>query len=188
MSPRLRTAGQRVWRRTLRRLGRRGRVATVLGVLLLVVMAGTLKLRQDADRLHVEAVRQSAAASEVRPVFRPLPPPSSGEQVAAFVATLPSFNQNVGDLDRIFAAAAAHQVTLLHGEYQLKADPGGALLSYTVTLPVKSSYGAVKAFTAEVMRSLPYASLDDLRLAREAADSATLDAVVRFTLVYRSKR
>lgn len=186
MSRRVRAAGQRVWRRTLRWLGPRGRLLVVLGVLLLVVVTGTLQLRRDADRLHAAALVQAATRPDSRTASLP-PPPSSGEQVAAFVATMPPFEQSVGDLDRIFAAAADHKVALLHGEYRLKNDASTSLLSYTVTLPVKSSYGAVKAFTAEVMRSLPYASLDEFRLAREAADSATLDAVVRFTLVYRSK-
>lgn len=187
MIHRVRAASQRLWRRTLRWLGPRGQWSVGLGMLLLVVVIGTVQLRRDADRLHAAALAQAATPPDSRTPSLASPPPSSGEQVATFVATMPPFEQSVGDLDRIFAAAADQKVALLHGDYQLKTDPSTSLLSYTVTLPVKSSYGAIKAFTAEVMRNLPYASLDELRLARETTDSATLDAVVRFTLVYRSK-
>jgi hypothetical protein len=50
---------------------------------------------------------------------------------------------------------------------------------------VQSQYGALKDFIADVLRALPNASMDDLRMSRSNAGSTTLDTVVRFTFVYR---
>jgi len=52
---------------------------------------------------------------------------------------------------------------------------------------VRTDYGAIKAFAADVLRALPNASMDELRMSRSDAGSTTIDSVLRFTFVYRSR-
>ncbi|MDH5331633.1 MAG: hypothetical protein OEW27_16955, partial [Aquincola sp.] len=87
---------------------------------------------------------------------------------------------------QVFAAARRYNVNLPKGEYVLKAEPNTPLVSFTATFPVRNEYGAIKAFTADVLTTLPHVSMDDLRLARNDAGTGVLDAVIRFTFVYRS--
>ena len=56
----------------------------------------------------------------------------------------------------------------------------------TATFPIRNDYGTLKDFSADVLTALPHVSMDELRMTRDAAGSASLDAVVRFTLFYRS--
>ena len=177
----------RLWHRGVRRLGVYGMVAIVLALPMLAgVTAWTSQLTRQTAELHAAAVlRKAALAAGV--VVEPARAPTSNEQLTAFVATFPRLDQNAADLERIFGTAADHNIQLLKGEYQLKAEPNATFLAYTVTLPVRDRYGAIKDFIADVMKTLPHASLDELRVTRDDADTATLDAVVRFTLIYRSQ-
>ena len=95
--------------------------------------------------------------------------------------------QMAADLGAIYASAGRQKLDLLKGEYQLKAEPGSPFVTYAVTLPVHAEYGPVKAFASNVLIDLPHASLDELRLSRDTAQGEMLDAVVRFTLVYRRR-
>jgi hypothetical protein len=93
--------------------------------------------------------------------------------------------ENELDLAQIFATARRHRIELVKGEYQLRTDGDSPLVAYSATFPVRAQYGAIKEFAADVMLQLPHASLDELRLSREAAGVEVLDSVIRFTLVYR---
>ena len=108
------------------------------------------------------------------------------EQLVGYVSTFPQAEQMPDDLGAIYASAERHKVALVRGDYQLKAERDSPFVSYIATFPVHSEYAAVKAFAADVLQTLPHASLDELKLSRDGAETGALDAVVRITLTYRS--
>ena len=150
----------------------------------LMIAAWIPRLERQGEQLRLTLATKIAAASRAgRPPPAPVP---VGEQVREFIAALPPLTQNASDLEAVFQSAKRRNVALLKGEYQLKQDPQAPLVTYIATFPVHSQYSALKDFTADVLRELPNSSMDELRMTRSDAGSLTLDAVVRFTFVYRS--
>ena len=176
---------QMLWRQTLRRLGRSGLVALALLGGAALAVAWMPRLEQRGDQLR-EALAAAAAAASVPAPTRVRRVPV-GEQLGEFIAAFPPLNRNAADLDEVFESASRHHLQLLKGEYQFKQEPNAPLATYSATFPVRTDYGAIKAFAADVLRALPNASMDELRMSRSDAGSTTIDSVLRFTFVYRSR-
>jgi hypothetical protein len=175
----------RVWRRTVRTTGHAGPLALLLLAVAIVIAVATPRLDREVERTRADLAKRSAAWRE-RPAQRQ-PEPSRDERLLQYVEAFPTPSQMAADLGEVYASAERHNVALLKGEYQLRSEPNAPFTAYVVTLPIRSEYLAVKAFAADVLQNLPHASLDELRLSRDAANVETLDAVVRFTLIYRSR-
>lgn len=139
-------------------------------------------VERDADAL---AARLGAAAAAPAPV--PRARISDRQQLSRYTAAFPAMSQNADDMARMFEMADKRKIKLLKGEYQLAAIAGSPFVTYTVTFPVKETYGLLKDYTAEVLSELPHASMDELRLERSDAAARELDARIRFTLIYRDK-
>jgi hypothetical protein len=175
----------RLWRRTVRTTGHAGPIALLLLAVAIAIAAALPRLDRDVERTRAElAGRSSAWRTRGAQTLRE---PSRDERLLQYVDAFPTQSQMAADLGELYASAERHGVALLKGEYQLKSEPNAPFTAYVVTLPIRSEYGPVKAFAADALQNLPHASLDELRLSREAADVETLDAVVRFTLIYRSR-
>jgi hypothetical protein len=175
---------QRTWQRVVRRVGYPGVLALALLVPTAIIALWMPQLSRHADELRAALVAQAdAVARQSQPVRRRM---SNGEQVLEFVAAFPPLAQSSSDLDEVFAFAKHRNVTLLKGEYQLKLEPSTPLVSFTATFPVRNEYGALKDFTADVLKALPHVSMDELRLTRTDTGSGVLDSVVRFTFIYRN--
>lgn len=175
----------RAWRRAVRAIGYSGPAALLLLLVAVGVALWLPRLDRDLKRTQAEVSDRTARLHSRGAVS--LREPSSQERLAQYIDAFPLPTQMAADLGAIYASAGRNKLDLLKGDYQLKAEPGSPFLAYVVTLPVHAQYGVVKAFAANVLLDLPHASLDELRLRRETAEAETLDAVVRFTLVYRSR-
>jgi hypothetical protein len=150
----------------------------------LLVAAWIPRLDRQGEQLRLAIAAKLATAASTPRKLVPVQVPV-GDQVREFIVAFPPLTRNADDLDAVFQSAKQHNVALLKGEYQLKQEPHAPLVTYTATFPVQSQYGALKDFIADVLRALPNASMDDLRMSRSNAGSTTLDTVVRFTFVYR---
>jgi hypothetical protein len=173
----------RLWQRMLRRFGRPGIVAVALLVAALVMAALIPGLQRQGDQLRLALTSTAAAASRPGPALPRTVPVE--EQIHDFVAAFPPLAQSPGDLDEVFQSARRRKVPLLKGEYQLQQDTNAPLVTYTATFPVRAEYSAIKDFTADVLRALPNASMDELRMTRSAAGTTALESVIRFSFVYR---
>jgi hypothetical protein len=174
----------RIWRLTLRRLGSAGVVALALLVPSAVIAWWVPRLSRDTDDLRATlAIRAEAAARPATPTRRAL---SNADLLQEFGSRFPPLTQSASDLERVFALAKQRNVELLKGEYQLKSEANTSLVSYIATFPVHNEYGALKAFAADVLESMPHVSMDELRMSRNDSGSGALDSVVRFTFVYGS--
>ena len=175
----------RFWRRAVRAMGYSGPAALLLLLLALGVALWLPRIYRELERTQAE-VSDRASRLRARGAVS-LPEPSGEERLEQYIEAFPLPTRMAADLGAIYASAGRHKLDLPKGEYQLKAEPGSPFLTYVVTLPVHAEYGLVKAFAANVLLDLPHASLDELRLSRKTAQGETLDAVVRFTLVYRRR-
>lgn len=175
---------QRTLRRMVRRLGPTGMIGLCLLVPAVLIALSMPRLDRQADELR--AALAAKADTMVRMPPAPRREMSTGEQVLDYVAGFPPLTQSSADLEKVFASARRLNVSLLKGEYLLKTEPNSPLVTYTATFPVHNEYGALKAFTADVLTALPHASMDELRMTRADAASGVLDSVVRFSFVYRS--
>lgn len=170
-------------RRVVRAIGYSGPVALLLLLASAAIALWLPRLDHDLRRTQAEVSERTSRLRAHGAL--PLRAPTGDERLAQYIDAFPLPTQMAADLGTIYASAGRHKLDLPKGEYQLKAEPGSPFLTYAVTLPVHAQYGLVKAFAATVLAGLPHASLDELRLSRKAADAEMLDAVVRFTLVYR---
>lgn len=172
-----------LWHRTLRHAGPLGitGVALLMAALLLASAIPALQRQGQALRVAVAAKSATPMPAAVR-IARRMP---VGEQVGQFVAAFPLLSQSPSDLDAVFQSAKRHNVQLPRGEYQLKQDASAPLLIYTATFAVRTNYGAIKDFTADVLEALPNASMDELRMNRSASGSSELESVIRFSFIYR---
>jgi hypothetical protein len=174
----------RFWRRAVRTIGYSGPAGLLLVVVALGLALWLPRVHRDLQRTQAE-VSDRAARLRARGAVT-LPEPTGEERLAQYIEAFPLPTQMAADLGAIYASAERNKLNLPKGEYQLKAEPGSPFVTYVVTLPVHAEYGLVKAFASNVLLDLPHASLDELRLSRDTAEAEVLDAVVRFTLVYRS--
>jgi hypothetical protein len=193
-----------VWRRLQRRLGWTGLcgAAALLAGAAGAVALGELRARQESlgQRIapaHAQAVQQPLSAAppgqagqlEHGSAAQPRGAAAAPEalSLAHLSAQLPRLSENAADLEKLFALATVHQLTLAKGDYQLAADAASPVQAYTVTLPATQSYAVLRQFSAEVLRALPHAALDELRLERADAASTEAHARLRFTLIYRGE-
>lgn len=109
----------------------------------------------------------------------PQAPPSN---LGAFRAALGDIHQADQALKTIFAEADHQLLVLDEAEYRLTYDKAGGFYAYSVRLPVKGSYLALRMFAEQVLLTLPYASLDEIAFKRRAAGETDVDARLHFTL------
>lgn len=175
---------QVIWRRTQRRLGWTGLGGAALLLAGVAIAAALPGLQAGIQTLEQRLARAQAQAGAL-PNTPTAAAPDPQQALAALSARLPNLVDNAADLEKIFALAQAHKLELDKGDYQLGADARAPLQTYSVTLPVHASYAVLKKFSAEVLRALPHAALDELRLERHDAASLDTDGRLRFTLIYR---
>jgi len=130
------------------------------------------------------AARTAAAAPAVLKVALTAPaaqdkPP---DNLAAFYAALGERKTAGEQIKTLFALAAQNGLTLVQGEYKPAYEHNARVHTYQVNLPVKGSYTAIWRFAFDVLRAIPFASLDDIGFRRDAIGDAQVEARLRLTL------
>jgi hypothetical protein len=110
-------------------------------------------------------------------------PGTTAERLRAFYAFFPRLEALPEWLDKVYAAAARHSITLEKGEYTLARERDGRLMRYQLILPVKGSYPQLRAFLENVLQDVPAAVLDSVTFQRESIAAPQVDAQFRFSLV-----
>jgi hypothetical protein len=109
-------------------------------------------------------------------------------QLDEFHRQLPAQPEATVAIDRIYALAAAQQITLSRGEYALGVDPKTHLARYQILLPVRGSYPQVRRFLHELLGQLPALVLEDVDFQRKRISDSELTGRIRMTLyLSRSK-
>jgi len=172
-------------RRLLEQLGWPG-AAGVLGLLLALLFLAAfmrpLALQRDALRDQVAALHDRLRLSDAG---RPPRDDSAAAQLRRFHAGFPTVPTAPDWLREINHAARRSGIVLSAGEYRLDPRGAGALRRYAIVLPVRGSYGQIRAFVEAALAAVPSAALEDIEMRREAAGDAVLEARLRMTLYLR---
>jgi Tfp pilus assembly protein PilO len=134
-------------------------------------------LRVEAERLHMRY--QMSLKQPVSLKRGPIQQLDTFYEFFPVVSTLPDW------LLRLYAAAEKEGVTLELGDYKLIQEKGSRLARYQIMLPVKGSYGNIRAFIAAVLNDIPTAAVEDIALKRETIGAPALDARLKLTLFVR---
>ena len=156
----------------------------------LMILTGAAALAWLLPQRAVQAEQHQVA---MRVVMMPatatlkLAPETANQNLELFYATLGEQRYAEQQVKTLFALAGKANLSLSQGEYKSAYDQNGDLHTYQVTLPVKGTYGQVWSFGLMALRSIPYASLDELSFKRENIGDPQIEARMRLTL-YLSDR
>lgn len=170
-------------------LARAGAVAALAGLLLALGLGGWLLLLSQ-PRLATDTLQATLARAQARLRAPALEAPRDAATEKTLQQTpLQAFHAVLGEpaateayVGQLFAAARRHEISLDQAEYRWQVDTKGQTERYQIRLPIKGPYAAVRGFCEQVLRDLPFASLDELSLKRDALADDTLTATVQFSL------
>ena len=125
------------------------------------------------------ALEQRIAANSAHPAPVQTTP---AQQLAVFLQRFPSEAEMAGAVGALNAAAKRQGVQLNQAELKFSIEPSGLLARYSIVLPVKADYRALRGFIREAMRELPGLAMEELNVRRSDAKSPVLEAQLRFVL------
>jgi pimeloyl-ACP methyl ester carboxylesterase len=158
----------------------------LVGALLLLGSAGyglgmLRPMHEETLTMQARAQKAERLAEDVRKGKASAPQTAAGRR-DQFYATLAPQEQVTQYVDRIYAAATAEGLMLMHGEYAGADLPKAGLARYRIVLPVKGSYGQLRRFITAATTAMPGLLLDDLNLQRQNVADPQIEARVHLSL------
>jgi Tfp pilus assembly protein PilO len=168
--------------RWLLHLSREGLLAIALSVVAvgfaLLVMPPALthlgQLQADVSSLH-DRIRNAARHLNDSPE-------APVEQLAAYYRFFPAAISSTRWLDSIYRNASNLGLHLEQGDYRPTIEPGGRLLRYQITLPIKGNYLQIRKFVANLLSEIPIASLDYISFERHRVGEPMVSAKIKLSL------
>lgn len=109
-------------------------------------------------------------------------PASANDNLQLFYGALGEKRYAEQQVKSLFGLAAKSGLSLSQGEYKSGFDRNARMHTYQVTLPVRGSYAQVWKFSLLALRTIPFASLDELSFKRDNIGDTQLEARLRLTL------
>ena len=165
----------------------RARPVRWLGIVVITVGIGglvLLNLLGGEDGKAALQLRQAQTRTRAE-LYAPLPVAAADPQaqrLTDFRAQLGEPGAVESQLARIFALVRQSELVLAQADYQWLVDDAAATERVVVQLPLKGSYRALRSFLEQLLAELPFASIDDLGMRRDAIGDDTLSATVRISL------
>lgn len=161
----------------------------VVGIVVLIVSAAFYWQVQRPQEDELRHLNQAATRLQSRVAPRQDAPVARTPeaQLAQFYAYFPDAKGEAltDALSKIYAAAAAANLTLDQGDYRLAPEVSGQLVRYDIAFPVKGNYPHLRKFLAQVLKDVPNLALEGIIFNRQAAVDIGVDAQLRFTLYLR---
>lgn len=157
----------------------------VLCAALVLLVAGAAALAWLLPQRALQAQRhQVAMRVATLPASAPLraAPASANDNLQLFYGALGEKRYAEQQVKSLFGLAAKAGLSLSQGEYKSGYDRNARLHTYQVTLPVRGSYAQVWKFGLLALRTIPFASLDELSFKRDSIGDAQVEARLRLTL------
>lgn len=92
-----------------------------------------------------------------------------------------------GVLQRLEEAARAHQLEVDTGTYQLSVVAAGDVERYSISLPLKAGYPALRAFIRQALAQSPGLALASVNFSRASRGSPVVEARLEFTAYFRGQ-
>lgn len=160
--------------------------------ILVLVMAGALAWTLHAvwtmERAQAAREAQAKQKTQGAPAVAPEPAPAPAQapdNLAAFYGALGARGSAEQQVKTLFSLATKSGLVLRQGEYKAGYDRNAKVYTYQVNLPVKGSYAAIWQFAMAALRTIPFASLDEITFHRDAIGDATVEARLKLTLYLR---
>lgn len=164
----------------LRGIGLPGWVGLAGGLACAITLWGVIEpLRAEARQLDADS-QQLVQRAASQPAARTEPTPQ--QQLIAFEQRFADERSIAPTLARLQATAQRRGFRLEQAEFKLTSEPAEPLARYTIVLPIKADYRAVRRFSRDALRELPALALDEISLRRSDPASPQLDAQLRFVL------
>ena len=168
-------------------------IVTGGGLLFLCLAAGMAWTAHTAAQLDAEhkalvAARAAALSKATADAGAPAAqaaleaPAQATDPLDAFYAALGPRRYAEQQVKTLFALASKNGLSLSQGEYKTAYDRNARVTTYQVNLPVKGSYGAIWKFALGTLRTIPFASLDDIGFRRDSIGDPAVEARLRLTL------
>ena len=162
-------------------LCRRSPTVWILCALLLVsaIAAALLPSRQralEAARLELNTLRAAGPVAATKGGAS-----VSEERFRRFQNVLGTRDDTEKHVAKLLAIAHETRVPIVKAEYRRAYNESGRYYSYQVTLPFRGGYEPVRRFCEEVLRVLPFASIDAVVFSRHAASATELESKVIVT-------
>lgn len=108
-------------------------------------------------------------------------------QAARLIGALPVADTRAinGALERMQNAADQRKLSIETGNYQLAVDLGNSVERYTITLPMKGNYPALRGFIRQVLVESPHLALDSVSFKRGARADGVVEARLEFSAYFR---
>ncbi len=130
------------------------------------------------QRVLMDQRRQLAVPRQATPAV-----PTDVSALTAFTDVLGEPSGTERYLGIVLAAARQHQVTVSEGRYRISLDAAAQIDRYTMRLPVTGRDIDIRLFCDQVLRALPFASLDVVELKRSTVTDSVLSATLDWTLL-----
>jgi hypothetical protein len=160
--------------------------------ILVFVMAGALAWTLNAvwtmERAQEARAALAKQKAQVATAPDPVPAPApvqTQDNLTAFYGSLGARASAEQQVKTLFGLATKAGLVLRQGEYKPGYDRNAKVYTYQVNLPVKGSYAAIWQFAMAALRTIPFASLDEITFHRDAIGDATVDARLKLTLYLR---
>lgn len=145
-----------------------------------VTLALTAVLRHQTQSLRSQI--GSIAAEQTHAAMR-------DQQLALTDALrVPAYSSRLADVATIAGVLKRQKLEATELTYRSGSIPDAQLRTLSTDLQVQSDYLAAKNLAAELLRKLPHAYIEDLRLERDTAAPVRLRTTIRLMLVYESDR
>jgi hypothetical protein len=166
----------------LRGIGLPGWVGLVLGLICVVSVWALIEpMHTGARQLDAESdlLAQRAAA---RAMSTPAADSTPQQQLALFEQRFAGEQAITPTVARLQAAAQQRGFMLDQAEFKLSSETAEPLARYSILLPIKADYRALRRFSHDALREMPALALDEVNLRRSDPNSPLLDAQLRFVL------
>ena len=166
----------------LRGIGLPGWVGLALGLVCVIGLWSLIEpMHAEAQRLDADSdlLAQRAAARATSTAAADATPQ---QQLAAFEQRFGGERDIAPSLARLQAAAQRRGFMLDQAEFKWASEPAEPLARYSIQLPIKADYRALRRFSRDALREMPTLALDEVSLRRSDPKSPLLDAQLRFVL------
>lgn len=158
----------------------------VAGVSLLLACAlgwwlAAAPLRDDTEQL-TKASATLERSLALRRTATNSPPSTPQRQLVEFQRRFRGDRSIATSLRQLQAAAKRQGLQLDQAEFRWASDAVEPLQRYTMVLPVKAEYGALRRFIRDALLELPGLAIEEVSLRRNDPKSGTLEAQLRFVL------
>jgi len=102
------------------------------------------------------------------------------------IFTVPEDRTHLDDLNRLFKLAKAKGIQIGTVEYRQEQKPSLQVLVRTLDIRIHEDYPKLKGFVAELLGTLPHASLQEIRVERKDASAPQGQMLLKLAFVYRA--